>query len=121
MWLRDGLPHDLKRARVLVYGYNTNLLESQTFQNVDDIAIAFNESIRSIRIHNRVSWVVRLWRLIGGSFRQGEVMPRPLVFISHSLGGVILKRVRSVDPFLTICDHTNCSQDHSGDEGGRRD
>ena len=121
MWLRDGLPHDLKGARVLVYGYNTNLLESQTFQNVDDIAIAFSESIRSIRIHNRVSWVVRLWRLIGGSFRQGEVMPRPLVFISHSLGGVILKRVRSVDPFLTMCDRTNYSQDHSGDEGGRRD
>jgi hypothetical protein len=45
----------LKGARVLVYGYNTNLLESQTFQNVDDIAIAFSESIRSIRIHNRVS------------------------------------------------------------------
>ena len=61
MWLRDGLPHDLKGARVLVYGYNTNLLESQTFQNVDDIAIAFSESIRSIRIHNRVSWIVRLW------------------------------------------------------------
>ena len=55
MWLRDGLPHDLKGARVLVYGYNTNLLESQTFQRVDDIASAFSKSIRSIRIHNKVS------------------------------------------------------------------
>jgi hypothetical protein len=55
MWLRDGLPHDLKGARVLVYGYNTNLLESQTFQRVDDIASAFSKGIRSIRIHNKVS------------------------------------------------------------------
>src|ERR1700733_9740711 len=68
MWLRDGLPHDLKGARVLVYGYNTNLLESQTFQTVDDIAIAFSKSIRSIRIHNKVSGTVwffpRYWTLI---------------------------------------------------------
>jgi hypothetical protein len=67
MWLRDGLPHDLKGARVLVYGYNTNLLESQTFQNVDDIAIAFSKSIRSIRMHNKVSGWMRFlghWKLI---------------------------------------------------------
>jgi hypothetical protein len=55
MWLRDGLPHDLKGARVLIYGYDTNLLDSQTFQSVEDIAIAFCKSIRSIRMHNKVS------------------------------------------------------------------
>lgn len=54
MWLRDGLPHDLKGARVLAYGYNTNLLRSQAFQRVDDIAIAFCKSIRSVRRRGNV-------------------------------------------------------------------
>lgn len=52
MWLRDSLPQDLDGARVLLYGYNTSLNQSQTFQNIDDIAVAFSEGIRSIRRHN---------------------------------------------------------------------
>jgi len=57
MWLRDGLPCDLKGARILSYGYNTNLLRSQAFQSVDDIATAFSVSIRSIRKRKPVSWL----------------------------------------------------------------
>ncbi|KAH0553479.1 hypothetical protein GP486_006452 [Trichoglossum hirsutum] len=49
MWLRDCLPYDLKGARILLYGYNTDLRESQAFQNIEDIAIAFSRGIRSIR------------------------------------------------------------------------
>jgi hypothetical protein len=55
MWLRDSLPYDLKDARVLLYGYDTSLLRSQTFQNIDDIAIAFCKSIRRIRSYDNVS------------------------------------------------------------------
>jgi hypothetical protein len=51
MWLRDSLPHDLKGARGLLYGYNTDLLQSQSFQNIDDIAVAFSRCIRSVRGH----------------------------------------------------------------------
>jgi hypothetical protein len=49
MWLRDSLPQDLRRARVLLYGYDTGLVHSQAFQDIDDIAITFSRSIRSIR------------------------------------------------------------------------
>jgi len=55
MWLRDSLPKDLKGARVLLYGYDTSLLDSQTFQSIDDIAIAFCERIRGIRTNENVS------------------------------------------------------------------
>jgi hypothetical protein len=55
MWLRDSLPNDLKGARVLLYGYDTSLLQSQTFQNVDDIAITFCKSIKRIRRYDNVS------------------------------------------------------------------
>jgi hypothetical protein len=60
MWLRDGLPHDLKRARVLSYGYNTKLTQSQACQNIDDIATAFGTSMRSLRIHNKVGILLEL-------------------------------------------------------------
>ena len=55
MWLRDSLPNDLKGARILLYGYDTNLLCSQTFQSIDDVAIAFCKSIRGIRTRENVS------------------------------------------------------------------
>ena len=57
MWLRDSLPFDLKGVRVLLYGYDTSLIGSQTFQSIDDIAIAFCERIRGIREHENVSYV----------------------------------------------------------------
>jgi hypothetical protein len=49
MWLRDCLPYDLEHTRVLLYGYDTGLVDSKSFQNIDDIAAAFTESITSIR------------------------------------------------------------------------
>ena len=55
MWLRDGLPNDLEGARVLSYGYDSKLVQSETFQSVDTIAKSFLESLRSIRVHDRVS------------------------------------------------------------------
>jgi hypothetical protein len=72
MWLRDGLPYDLEGARVLSYGYNSKLIQSQTFQSVEDIATAFLISMRSIRIHDRVSALFenlsRKLTLIGWSY-----------------------------------------------------
>ena len=49
MWLRDCLPDDLEGVRVLLYGYNTDLLDSQSFQDIDHIAANFAASINSIR------------------------------------------------------------------------
>jgi hypothetical protein len=55
MWLRDSLPYDLEGVRVLTYGYDTSLVGSQTFQNIDDIAISLNKGIRRIRRDVNVS------------------------------------------------------------------
>jgi hypothetical protein len=55
MWLRDCLPQDLQGARVLLYGYDTNLLESQSFQGIYDAAITFRTNLRSIRNTRKVS------------------------------------------------------------------
>ncbi|KAI9861034.1 MAG: hypothetical protein M1813_005463 [Trichoglossum hirsutum] len=47
MWLRDSLPQDLNGVRILLYGYDTNLADSQTFQSIDDIAATFKQGIRN--------------------------------------------------------------------------
>src|SRR5947207_12319847 len=49
MWLRDSLPHDLPGARILIYGYDTRLEGSQSFQNVTTLAGQFRNQIQAIR------------------------------------------------------------------------
>ena len=72
MWLRDALPHDLPGARVLTYGYDTRLVGSHSFQNLEDVALKFRRSLK-IALGDRPS-------------------DRPLIFIAHSLGGLVLKQ-----------------------------
>jgi len=77
MWLRDGLPKDLKAdgVRVLTYGYDSQLFENKSFQNIEDIASTFRKALSAVRRTDN------------------NVMPRPLVFVAHSLGGIVLKEV----------------------------
>ena len=72
MWLRDALPWHLTGARVLIYGYDSKLAESHSYQNLEDIASRF-----------RASLAVVLGR---------RKKARPLLFIAHSLGGLVLKQ-----------------------------
>lgn len=72
MWLRDQLPRDIPNMRMIIYGYDTDLVNSQSFQTVDDLALSFYSKLRSITRAN------------------GE--PKRLVFFAHSLGGIVLKR-----------------------------
>lgn len=72
MWLRDALPHELPGTRVLTYGYDTRLAGSHSFQNLEDVALKFRRSLK-IALGDRPS-------------------NRPLIFIAHSLGGLVLKQ-----------------------------
>lgn len=38
MWLRDALPRQIPDARVMTYGYNSALFDSQTVANIRDFA-----------------------------------------------------------------------------------
>ena len=73
MWLRDELPRDLPGARIFIYGYDTKLAESHSFQILEDIATKFRASLK---IAVRDSTLAA---------------KRPLVFLAHSLGGLVLK------------------------------
>ncbi|KAL6690585.1 hypothetical protein J3F84DRAFT_398280 [Trichoderma pleuroticola] len=79
MWLRDALPYDVTAegddhrpvSRVMVYGYSSNLFQSDSFQNLEDLGTAFHRHLRKLAI--------------AGAFK-------PIVFIGHSLGGLIVKQ-----------------------------
>lgn len=72
VWLRDFAPNDITRARYITYGYNTVVVASDDNQGVHELA------------HTQLDRLV--------IFRQRtQTQQRPLLFVCHNLGGVVLK------------------------------
>ncbi|KAH7012721.1 uncharacterized protein B0I36DRAFT_256250 [Microdochium trichocladiopsis] len=77
MWLRDALPYDLTLegndrpiARVMTYGYNSSIPQSNSMQNLEDLAASFHSSLLAL----------------AGTYI------KPILVIAHSLGGLIIKQ-----------------------------
>ncbi|KAL7917378.1 hypothetical protein ACQKWADRAFT_324692 [Trichoderma austrokoningii] len=75
MWLRDALPKDIPTARIMIYGYNSTIASSTSMQNLEDLATSFRDSLLPL---------VRSDTL------------RPIIFIGHSLGGLIVKQALTI-------------------------
>ena len=72
VWLRDFAPVDVPKARFLTYGYDTKLADSDSTQGIAHLA--------QLLFHHL------------GAFRRNTCTShRPLVFVCHSLGGLVLK------------------------------
>ncbi|KAI1440544.1 hypothetical protein F5Y02DRAFT_402664 [Annulohypoxylon stygium] len=72
MWIRDALPLDLPQIRPIIYGYETTLPRSKSFQTITDLASQLINQLASN------GWTA--------------MSAKPLVFLAHSLGGLVLKR-----------------------------
>ncbi|KAK2023015.1 hypothetical protein LX32DRAFT_708969, partial [Colletotrichum zoysiae] len=72
VWLRDFLPRDVPDIRVLIYGYDTTLPGSRSKQSIEDLG------------------GILLERVVAFRARDGTTR-RPLIFIGHSLGGLLIK------------------------------
>ncbi|KAF2180317.1 hypothetical protein K469DRAFT_715560 [Zopfia rhizophila CBS 207.26] len=70
MWLRDFLSKDLPCCRTMIYGYNSKLL-SHGIDTIMDYGRELLEEIKKVR-------------------NTEELRQRPLFFIAHSFGGIIL-------------------------------
>ncbi|KFY62216.1 hypothetical protein V497_02506 [Pseudogymnoascus sp. VKM F-4516 (FW-969)] len=76
MWLCDSLPRDLPGAQIMIYGYDTQLHGSKSFQDLESLASSLRASIAA-------------QRTFGSTNAKSRAVP--LVFIAHSLGGLIVK------------------------------
>ncbi|KAI1451810.1 hypothetical protein F4805DRAFT_463413 [Annulohypoxylon moriforme] len=76
MWIRDELPSIMPEARISIYGYDTALVGSKSFQTIQDLAISFIDHMKA----------------------SGQNLPsaKPLIFLAHSLGGIVLKEVFTI-------------------------
>ncbi|KAM0351803.1 hypothetical protein ACHAPU_002315 [Fusarium lateritium] len=70
MWLRDFLSKDLPSCRTMIYGFNSKL-SSHGVDTIMDYGRELMEELRKIR-------------------NSDELRQRPLFFIAHSFGGIIL-------------------------------
>ncbi|KAI1778487.1 hypothetical protein F4818DRAFT_302826 [Hypoxylon cercidicola] len=75
MWIRDELPSVMPNTRVSIYGYDTTLIKSNSFQSIQDMAASLIHHIKAS------GWAME--------------SARPLVFLAHSLGGIVLKEAFS--------------------------
>ncbi|KAL8403380.1 hypothetical protein RB594_008580 [Gaeumannomyces avenae] len=71
LWLRDFLPERVPRARVLIFGYNANVVFNLATAGVGEQAENLLNQLAERRMDNP---------------------DRPLIFVCHSLGGIIVKR-----------------------------
>jgi len=76
MWVRDVLPKSLPGVRAIIYGYDSGLVGSKSFQTVSDIAQTLIFQLKSGG-----------WNLPSSHTSASK----PIIFLAHSLGGLVLK------------------------------
>jgi ankyrin repeat domain-containing protein 50 len=75
MWLRDSLPGHVPNARIMAYGYDAAVRPSQTLMHLHDFAQDLLDRL-----------------IMARSGGDGGSAKRPLLFICHSLGGLVVKQ-----------------------------
>lgn len=76
MWLCDSLPRDLPGAQIMIYSYDTQLHGSISSQDLESLASSLRASIAAQRTPG---------------LSNAESRTVPLIFIAHSLGGLVVK------------------------------
>ena len=73
MWLKDFLPRKFEQSKIMTFGYNSKI-RSNSVAGIQDVASALLQSLYLERNEDETS------------------LGRPIVFICHSLGGIVVKR-----------------------------
>ncbi|KAE8447059.1 hypothetical protein EG329_011194 [Mollisiaceae sp. DMI_Dod_QoI] len=81
-WLQDSLPKDFPGARVYSFGYPAEVYFSREKSQIADFARALLEEVKGERITK-------------------EHQRRPLIFLCHSMGGIVVKKAFNI----SVVDH----------------
>ena len=71
LWLKDFLPEKLPEARIMSFGYDSKVF-SKSAADIDDVAVNLLD-----RLNNK---------------RTDVDSKRPVLFVAHSLGGIVVKK-----------------------------
>ena len=99
MWLRDFLPQRFPNARIMTYGYDSSLKESNVANfNITDYRRGFIQCLRNSRRQCPVS--LRLTRIALRIFLPFlcAIKGRPIILIGHGLGGILVVQVGGLNP-----------------------
>lgn len=72
LWLRDLLPEEIPSARIMTFGYDSTVAFSNSVARIED---------KALDLLNRL-----------GALRDDHTERRSVVFICHSLGGIVVKK-----------------------------
>ncbi|KAF4981698.1 hypothetical protein FDECE_17641 [Fusarium decemcellulare] len=72
LWLRDSLPAHIPEARIMTFGYDSTIVFGKSRSQIHDYALDLASRLEMLR-------------------QRPQERDRPLIFICHSLGGVVFK------------------------------
>lgn len=79
MWIRDALAAEFPGCRLFIYGYDTTMVHSTSHQSILDLGSQLASSVEG---------------LISAT-TTGSQSCRSLIFLGHSLGGLVVEQVRT--------------------------
>ena len=74
-WLQDFLASDVPNARIMSYGYNSAVAFSKSVAGIEEFA---RDLLERLRIARKAS---------------GAKANQPVIFVCHSMGGLVVKKV----------------------------
>jgi hypothetical protein len=94
LWLRDLLPDEVPNARIFTYGYDarTQARGPISQHTIHEIAQGLVGDLVRERRASKVSSNCHLG--FSTAYFDGQTENRPIIFVAHSLGGIVLKSVR---------------------------